>query len=69
MAHEATINVRHRIGLLGTFAVSAAALLSRIGITLPMRFVVWSVNHSSYYAIGRGKWVRFNPGLDLEEIR
>ncbi len=66
MNTTATINIRHKLGILGKLAVHTAAALNRLRISVPVALIATAVNHSSYLSIDGGKWTRFNPGLDAE---
>lgn len=65
---EVTMIVRHKIGMLGKFAIHATAALNRVGVRVPMRLIVWAVEHSSYVSIEGGRWQRCRLGLRAEEI-
>ena len=66
---DVSVNVRHRVGLLGKTTIAAAELLSRIGLTLPVSVLVWSLNRSSYVSVNGGAWQRCPLGLDAKDFQ
>jgi hypothetical protein len=69
MVATVTVNVRHKLGLLGKAAVAAAWMLTRLRIRPPVRLLVWCVNRSSYVRIDGGPWQRAALGLTIEDVR
>jgi hypothetical protein len=65
-ASNLTVNVRVRVGLLGKLSIALIRYMPR---AVPLAFVVWCVNHSSFMSIGRGRWQRFNPGLSVGDYQ
>ena len=65
---DVTVNVRHRVGLLGRSMIAATKLLNRVGIRVPMILIVWAINHSSYISVNGGRWQRMPMNLTTQEF-
>lgn len=61
-----TMNVRHKVGLLGKLTIHTAKLASRIGLSLPLPLIVWAIERSSYVSVNRGPWRKVRLGLTPE---
>jgi hypothetical protein len=64
-----TMNVRHRVGLLGRLAIAGAKLLGRLRLPLPVPALVWAVNRSSYVSVNGGPWRRLRLDLNAREFQ
>lgn len=62
-----TMNVRHKVGLLGKLVIFATPKLARVGVIVPLPFVIWAVEHSSYVSVNRGRWRKVRLGLRVED--
>lgn len=65
---DGSINVRHRVGLLGRFTIAAAEFLSFIGVRLPLVVIVWAINHSSFVSVNGGPWERMSLGINAKDF-